>query len=91
MSTVILACFTGVQGGAHTFFRGLETRRCVMTSLVVNGRTVAVDDDPRTPLLYVLRDAPQLANAVVEAVGARVRELPLSGERIKAATAVRAT
>ena len=34
-----------------------------MTSLVVNGRTVEVDDDPRTPLLYVLRDTLQLNGA----------------------------
>jgi len=34
-----------------------------MTSLVVNGRSVEVDDDPRTPLLYVLRDTLQLNGA----------------------------
>ena len=27
-----------------------------MTALIVNGRAVEVADDPRTPLLYVLRD-----------------------------------
>lgn len=34
-----------------------------MTSLVVNGRSVEVDDDPRTPLLYVLRDTLELNGA----------------------------
>lgn len=34
-----------------------------MTSLVVNGRAVEVDDDPRTPLLYVLRDTLELNGA----------------------------
>ena len=34
-----------------------------MISLVVNGRSVEVDDDPRTPLLYVLRDTLQLNGA----------------------------
>lgn len=34
-----------------------------MTPLLVNGRSVAVDDDPRTPLLYVLRDTLELNGA----------------------------
>lgn len=34
-----------------------------MTALIVNGRSVAVDDDPRTPLLYVLRDTLELNGA----------------------------
>ena len=34
-----------------------------MTALVVNGRTVEVADDPRTPLLYVLRDTLELNGA----------------------------
>lgn len=34
-----------------------------MTALVVNGRAVEVDDDPRTPLLYVLRDTLALNGA----------------------------
>lgn len=34
-----------------------------MTALVVNGRSVEVDDDPRTPLLYVLRDTLELNGA----------------------------
>jgi nicotinate dehydrogenase subunit A len=34
-----------------------------MTSLVVNGRSVAVDDDPATPLLYVLRGTLELNGA----------------------------
>jgi aerobic-type carbon monoxide dehydrogenase small subunit (CoxS/CutS family) len=34
-----------------------------MTALVVNGRTVEVADDPRTPLLYVLRDTLELDGA----------------------------
>jgi nicotinate dehydrogenase subunit A len=34
-----------------------------MISLVVNGRSVEVDDDPRTPLLYVLRDTLELNGA----------------------------
>lgn len=34
-----------------------------MTSLIVNGRSVTVDDDPRTPLLYVLRDTLELNGA----------------------------
>jgi nicotinate dehydrogenase subunit A len=34
-----------------------------MTFLVVNGRSVEVDDDPRTPLLYVLRDTLRLNGA----------------------------
>lgn len=34
-----------------------------MTSLVVNGRSVEVDDEPRTPLLYVLRDTLELNGA----------------------------
>lgn len=34
-----------------------------MTPLVVNGRSVEVNDDPRTPLLYVLRDTLQLNGA----------------------------
>lgn len=34
-----------------------------MTALVVNGRSVEVDDDPETPLLYVLRDTLELNGA----------------------------
>ncbi len=34
-----------------------------MIRLVVNGRAVAVDDDPATPLLYVLRDTLELNGA----------------------------
>jgi aerobic-type carbon monoxide dehydrogenase small subunit (CoxS/CutS family) len=34
-----------------------------MIPLVVNGRSVEVDDDPRTPLLYVLRDTLELNGA----------------------------
>jgi aerobic-type carbon monoxide dehydrogenase small subunit (CoxS/CutS family) len=34
-----------------------------MIRLVVNGRPVAVDDDPATPLLYVLRDTLELDGA----------------------------
>ncbi len=34
-----------------------------MTSLVVNGRSHEVDDDPATPLLYVLRDTLELNGA----------------------------
>jgi aerobic-type carbon monoxide dehydrogenase small subunit (CoxS/CutS family) len=34
-----------------------------MLSLLVNGRPVEVDDDPHTPLLYVLRDTLQLNGA----------------------------
>lgn len=35
----------------------------MMLSLLVNGRSVEVDDDPHTPLLYVLRDTLQLNGA----------------------------
>ena len=35
----------------------------MMTALIVNGRSVEIDDDPRTPLLYVLRDTLQLNGA----------------------------
>jgi nicotinate dehydrogenase subunit A len=34
-----------------------------MIALIVNGRSVEVDDDPRTPLLYVLRDTLELNGA----------------------------
>jgi aerobic-type carbon monoxide dehydrogenase small subunit (CoxS/CutS family) len=34
-----------------------------MASLIVNGRSVDVDDDPRTPLLYVLRGSLALNGA----------------------------
>lgn len=34
-----------------------------MAALVVNGRSVEVDDDPDTPLLYVLRDTLELNGA----------------------------
>lgn len=35
----------------------------MMISLIVNGRSVVVDDDPHTPLLYVLRDTLALNGA----------------------------
>jgi aerobic-type carbon monoxide dehydrogenase small subunit (CoxS/CutS family) len=35
----------------------------MMTALIVNGRSVEIDDDPHTPLLYVLRDTLQLNGA----------------------------
>lgn len=48
-----------------------------MLAFHVNGKTVRVDVDPETPLLWVLRDTLHLT-------GKRLRRLPIGPEDLKA-------
>lgn len=56
----------------------------------INGGLGSVEVDPSTPLLYVLRNdqgptAAAIANAVADAAQIRLRELPLTADRVSAA------
>ena len=73
--------------------RGATRRDPKKVSFNVNGTSHTVDADPDMPLLYALRNdvglnnplAAEIANAIFDATGVRIRRVPFSPERVKAA------